>query len=56
MARARAQPPAPAQPAMAETSGKGKPNKRAEIVKKVMKQQGMSMIEASKYVKANGLY
>jgi len=37
-------------------SGKGKSNKRADIVKKVMKEQGLSMIEASKYVKANGLY
>jgi len=37
-------------------TGTGKPNKRAEIVKKVMSEQGMSMIEASKYVKANGLY
>jgi len=55
-AQPSAPPRAPAQPEMAETSGKGKPNKRAEIVKKVMKQQGMSMIEASKYVKANGLY
>ena len=30
--------------------------KRAEIVKKVMKEKGLKMIEASKYVKANGLY
>jgi hypothetical protein len=30
--------------------------KRAEIVKKVMKEKGMKMIEASKYVKANNLY
>jgi hypothetical protein len=29
---------------------------RAEIVKKVMKEKGMKMIEASKYVKAHGLY
>jgi len=29
---------------------------RAEIVKKVMKEHGCSMIEASKYVKAHGLY
>lgn len=35
---------------------KGKPNKRAEIVRNVMKEKGMSMIEASKFVKANGLY
>ena len=31
-------------------------NPRAEIVKKVMKEQGLSMIEASKYVKQNNLY
>lgn len=31
-------------------------SKRAEIVKKVMKEKGCSMIEASKYVKAHGLY
>lgn len=30
--------------------------KRAEIVKKIMKEKGMKMIEASKYVKANNLY
>jgi hypothetical protein len=30
--------------------------KRAEIVKKVMKEKGLKMIEASKYVKANNLY
>jgi hypothetical protein len=30
--------------------------KRAEIVKKVMAEQGLSMIEASKYVKAHNLY
>ena len=30
--------------------------KRAEIVKKVMKDKGMKMIEASKYVKEHGLY
>jgi hypothetical protein len=29
---------------------------RAEIVKKVMKEKGLSMIEASSYVKKNGLY
>jgi hypothetical protein len=33
-----------------------KTNKRAEIVKKAMKEHGISMIEASKYVKANNLY
>ena len=30
--------------------------KRAEVVKKVMAERGVSMIEASKYVKAHGLY
>ena len=30
--------------------------KRAEIVKKVMAEKGMKMIEASKYVKAHKLY
>jgi hypothetical protein len=30
--------------------------KRAEIVKKVMREKGMKMIEASQYVKAHGLY
>ena len=30
--------------------------KRAEIVRKVMADKGLSMIEASKYVKAHGLY
>jgi hypothetical protein len=29
---------------------------RAEIVKKVMAEKGMKMIEASKYVKAHNLY
>ena len=40
-------------------SGFGKPkrvNKRAEIVKKVMKEHNCSMIDASKYVKAHNLY
>ena len=38
-------------------SGMGKPKgARAAIVKKVMNEKGMSMIEASKYVKKNGLY
>jgi hypothetical protein len=31
-------------------------NKRAEIVKKVMKEQGLGMIQASQYVKAHNLY
>jgi hypothetical protein len=30
--------------------------KRAEIVKKIMKEKGLKMIEASKYVKEKGLY
>jgi len=33
-----------------------KVNKRAEIVKRVMKEKGLKLIEASKYVKANNLY
>jgi hypothetical protein len=40
-------------------SGSGKPkrvNKRAEIVKKVMREHNCSMIDASKYVKAHNLY
>lgn len=39
--------------------GKGQSDgraKRAAIVKQVMKEQGLKMIEASKYVKANNLY
>lgn len=30
--------------------------KRSDIVKKVMKEKGLSMIKASSYVKANNLY
>jgi hypothetical protein len=30
--------------------------RRAEIVKKVMKEQGLKMVQASKYVKEHGLY
>jgi hypothetical protein len=38
-------------------AGQGKPkNKRAEIVKKIMKEKKLSMIEASKYVKEHKLY
>jgi hypothetical protein len=37
-------------------SGGKKVNKRAEVVKKVMKERGVSMIEASKIVKSEGLY
>lgn len=29
---------------------------RGDLVKKVMKEQGLKMIEASKYIKANNLY
>lgn len=29
---------------------------RAEIVKRIMNERGLKMIEASKYVKANNLY
>ena len=36
--------------------GKGRATGRHEIVKKVMEKTGMSMIEASKYVKQKGLY
>jgi len=59
-------PPAPRIPKLKPiVEGKGRrapagPNdgrrKRAEIVKKVMAEKGCSMIEASKYVKAHGLY
>ena len=30
--------------------------KRYEIVKKIMEEKGLKMVEASKYVKANNLY
>ncbi len=36
--------------------GGKKKNQRAEIVKKIMKDKGMKMIEASKYVKEHNLY
>jgi hypothetical protein len=36
--------------------GGKKPNPRAEIVKKIMKSRGVSLPEASKIVKAEGLY
>ena len=39
-----------------ETKGGGGRRKRAEIVKSVMAKRGVSMIEASKIVKAEGLY
>lgn len=37
-------------------SGGRKPNARAQIVKKVMREKGLSMIQASSYVKAHNLY
>jgi len=40
---------------VAEGAGK-KNNKRAQIVKNIMAKKGLSMIEASKYVKSNNLY
>jgi hypothetical protein len=61
-------PPAKKAPGGVEMVANGKPadkkllksapkkNKRAEIVRKVMKEKNLSMIEASKYVKANNLY
>ena len=39
----------------AEMKGDGR-KARAEVVKRVMKEKGMKMIEASKYVKEHGLY
>jgi hypothetical protein len=42
--------------ASASGAGKGGRSARAEIVKQVMKEKGLKMIEASKYVKAHGLY
>lgn len=41
--------------ARGSASGK-KPNARAVVVKKIMNEKGLSMIEASKYVKAHNLY
>ena len=38
-----------------KTASRGR-SARAEIVKQVMREKGMKMIEASKYVKAHGLY
>jgi hypothetical protein len=44
-------------PSMAKAPrAKRVPSKRNEIVKQVMAEKGMSMIQASKYVKENGLY
>lgn len=39
-----------------KSSGGKRVNIRAEIVKRVMREKGLKMIEASKYVKAHGLY
>ena len=39
-----------------EGCGKRAPSKRAELVKKVMKEKGLSLPAASKYVKDNNLY
>jgi hypothetical protein len=39
-----------------ETMGGRKPSARGEIVKKVMREQGLSLPQASKYVKEHGLY
>ena len=41
-----------------KSSGRGKDGRsaRAAIVRQVMRENGCSMIEASKYVKANNLY
>ena len=44
---------------MSDMSGsgvKGGKNKRALIVKRVMKEQGLGLIQASKYVKQHNLY
>ena len=35
---------------------KSKPSERIDIVKKVMREKKLSLIEASKYVKAHKLY
>jgi len=51
--------PAPAEGGRIRKTPRGKSDgraKRAEIVKKIMREKGMKMIEASKYVKANNLY
>ena len=42
--------------AVKKSSGSDGRAKRAQIVKRVMKEQGLSLINASKYVKAHGLY
>jgi len=41
---------------MSVSRGGRKPSARGAIVKKVMAEQGLSLPQASKYVKENGLY
>jgi len=51
--------PAPAEGGRIRKTPRGKSDgraKRAEIVKKIMREKGMKMIEASQYVKKNNLY
>jgi hypothetical protein len=51
--------PAPVEGGRIRKTPRGKSDgraKRAEIVKKIMREKGMKMIEASQYVKANNLY
>jgi len=43
-------------PSSSFSGGAKKPNKRAEIVRKIMKERGVGMIEASRIVKNEGLY
>jgi hypothetical protein len=59
MPQPKIQRPVSAPAPVAPQGAKGKPkkqNKRAEIVRQVMQEKGLGLIEASKYVKANGLY
>jgi hypothetical protein len=48
-------PKTPAKKKRVVSEGDGR-RKRAEVVRRVMKEKGMKMIEASKYVKEHGLY
>ena len=43
-------------PSSTMSGGKGGKAKRAEIVKKIMKEKGLKLIEASRYVKEHNLY
>ena len=45
-----------AAPAAGGAKGADGRKRRAEIVKKVMQERGLKLIEASKFVKANNLY